>query len=165
MNPEERLNLQKMIAVNDVTDQTDNIRKLRHSDRIWKDVQLMLLLKKKHSRIIKTDTFKSLASKQCKFLFNNYTDIYNKLIKDELNVTILFRFIQELKRIEMGEVDQHEASFKIGTLLKELYVDAALKKAETLDKHGKKIQYRKNKKITWNNFKQMDMNDVTEADA
>ena len=48
MNPEERLNLQKMIAVNDVTDQTDNIRKLRHSDKIWNDVQLMLLLKKKN---------------------------------------------------------------------------------------------------------------------
>jgi len=165
MNPGERLNLQKMIAANDVTDQTDNIRKLKHSDKIKRDVQIMSLLKKKHSRITKTEVFKNISSKQCNFLFNNYTDIYNKLLKDELNVSILFSFIHELKKIENGELDQHEASFKIGTLLKELYVDAALKKAESIDKDGKTIQYRKHKKITWDNFKQLDMDDIVAVDV
>ena len=42
MNPEERLNLQRMIAANDVTDQTQNIRDLKHGDRIWEDVKTMI---------------------------------------------------------------------------------------------------------------------------
>jgi len=158
MNPEERLNLQKMIAANDVVDQTENIRKLKHSDLIWNDVKQMMLLKKKYHRIQKSEGYKSIVTKSCSFLFNNYTDIFNKLLKDELNVNILYTFVRELKNIEEGKVDQHEASFKIGTLLKELYVDAALKKAETLDKNGKKIKFKTGKKISWDQFKKMNNN-------
>ena len=155
MNPEERLNLQKMIAANDVQDQTQKIRELKHSELIWKDVQLMTLLKNKYSRIKNTDSYKSIICKNCSFLFNNYTDIYNKILKDELNVNILYTFITELKKIEDGKVDQHEASFKIGTLLKNLYVDAALQKSKSLDKHGKPKVFKKSKNISWDQFKQM----------
>ena len=79
MNPEERLNLQRMIAANDVTDQTENIRKLKHADRIWDDVKTMTLLKRKYSRILNSDLIKSKITNACRFLFDNYTDIFNKL--------------------------------------------------------------------------------------
>ena len=59
MNPDERLNLQRMIAANDVTDQTDNIRKLKHADRIWEDVKTMTLLKNKYSRMLNSDLIKT----------------------------------------------------------------------------------------------------------
>ena len=155
MNKEERLNLQKMIAANDVVDQTTTIRNLKHADMIWNDVKTMLLLKKKYERIKGSETWSSVICKNCNFIFNHYTDIYNRLLKDELDVNILYTFIQELKRIEDGETDQHEASFKVGTLLKELYVDSALKKAESLDKRGKKVAFKKGKKITWEEYKTM----------
>ena len=155
MNQTERLNLQKMISANDVVDQTNNIRQLKHSGKIWHDVQQMTLLKKKYARIQNSEGYKSILTKHCNFLFTYYTDIFNKLLKDELNVEILYCFINELRNIENGNVDQHEASFKIGKLLKELYVDAALKKAESLDKNGKKIKYVKAKKISWKEFKQI----------
>jgi len=152
MNSDERLNLQKMITANDVVDQTTNIRKLQHADKIWQDVQTMALLKKKYDDQIHTDIFKNMILKECNFLFTNYTDIFNKLIKDELNVQILYTFIQELKNIEMGVTDQHEASFKIGKLLKELYIDAALKKADSINKDGEVIKFREGKNISWNQF-------------
>ena len=155
MNPEERLNLQRMIAANDVTDQTENIRKLKHSDRIWEDVKTMTLLKKKYSRMLNSDLIKTKITNSCRFLFDNYTDIFNKLYKDQLNVQILYTFIQELKNIENGRSDQHEASFKIGKLLKELYIDSALKQAEKHDKKEKKKVPRREKKISWNQFKKM----------
>ena len=44
------------------------------------------------------------------------------------------QFLNVLERIEKGELDQHEGSFIVGTLLKELYVDSALKRGEKLDK-------------------------------
>ncbi len=155
MNKEERLNLQKMIAANDVVDQTTAIRKLKHADLIWNDVKTMSLLKNKYARIKGSETWSSVICKNCNFLFNHYTDIYNRLLKDELDVNILYTFIQELKSIENGETDQHEASFKVGTLLKELYVDSALKKAESLDKHGKKKTFKKGKKVSWAEYKTM----------
>jgi hypothetical protein len=47
---------------------------------------------------------------------------------------ILYQFLDVLKQIEDGLVDQHEGSFMVGTLLKKIYVDSALKKADKLDK-------------------------------
>ena len=161
MNPEERLNLQRMIAANDVTDQTDNIRKLKHADRIWEDVKTMTLLKNKYSRMLNSDLIKTKITNSCRFLFDNYTDIFNKLYKDQLNVQILYTFIQELKNIENGKTDQHEASFKIGKLLKEMYIDSAIKtkeKNEAKDRR-KKVQKKPpgigEKRISYKDFKLM----------
>jgi hypothetical protein len=53
--------------------------------------------------------------------------------KDEIDITILNKFLDVLKQIEDGKLDQHEGSFLVGTILKELYVDSALKKAEKLN--------------------------------
>ena len=46
----------------------------------------------------------------------------------------------------------------IGKLLKEIYIDSALKKADKLDKHGKKTTsnpVKKPKKISYKDFKIM----------
>ena len=43
-------------------------------------------------------------------------------------------------RIENGELDQHEGSVFVGTILKEIYVDSALKKADKLDKQHESEQ-------------------------
>ena len=65
MNKEERLNLQKMIAANDVVDQTTAIRKLKHADLIWNDVKTMSLLKNKYARIKGSETWSSVICKNC----------------------------------------------------------------------------------------------------
>jgi hypothetical protein len=70
---------------------------------------------------------------ECNFLFTYYTDIYNKIRKDEIDIGILNKFLDVLKRIEDGDLDQHEGSFLVGSILKELYVDSALKKADKLN--------------------------------
>ena len=62
----------------------------------------------------------------------------------------------DLEQIEQGKIDQHEASVKVGTHLKELYIDSALKKAEKNDAKEKdnetNIEF---ENITWNDFKQI----------
>jgi len=94
---------------------------------------------------------------ECNFLFTYYTDIYNKIKKDEIDLNILSNFIDVLRKIEDGELDQHEGSFAVGTLLKKLYVDSALKKAEKLDKEhendNEPIQYKEPLEISWKQFK------------
>lgn len=151
MNREERLHLNKMISENNIINNTDNIRSLKHSQLILKDINHLLNLKKNN-----TSTKEELSNKcfqECSFLSSKYTDIYNKLFKDELDLTILFQFLDELKKIEDGKVDQHEASFNIGKLLKKLYIDSALKKADKLNKTDKKPEYKTVKQIKWKDFK------------
>ena len=162
MNSNERLNLQKMINANDVVDQTENIRREKHSFKIREDVKTLVDLKQKYPRLEKTNSieFDKLCVNRSSFLFNNYTDIFNKVKKDEIDLTILDNFLNVLKSIEDGKCDQHEASFKIGKLLKEMYIDSALKKSEKLDKKFDKAE-KKNKKtkevkpvnISWKQYK------------
>ena len=135
LNNSDRLQLEQMVKANDVEDKTSLIRATQHSNKIRKDVELLEKLKTDNKDMYENsfEEFDLLAVKECTFLFQNYTDIYNKLIKNELNVEILNKFLDALELIEKGEVDQHEASVKVGSYLKELYVDSALKKAEKND--------------------------------
>jgi hypothetical protein len=157
MNEVEKLNLQKMIKANDVENNTHLIRDLKHSKKILTDVDKLLQLKREHPRMAKTNTdaFDDLCVSECNFLFNHYTDIFNKVKKDEINLQILIRLINVLHSIEEGEVDQHEGSFEVGKLLKKIYIDSALKKAEKLDEkyNSETVKREPSKKLSWNEFK------------
>lgn len=153
MDDSQKLQLQNMIKVNNVEDQTDLIRNLKHSQILRKDVNNMILIKSK----FKGDDEKiyNECINEANFLFTYYTDIFNKIRKDEIEIQIFNKFLDVLRQIEENELDQHEGSFAIGTLLKELYVDSALKKAEKLDLNSeKKVEPKKPEiNISWNQFK------------
>lgn len=156
MNDSERLNLQKMIQANDAENNTNLIRNLKHSKKILDDVNSLITLKKTHFQLSKTnpDEFDSLCVQTSQFLFNNYTDIFNKVKKDEIDLNILLRLLNVLHAIEEGAVDQHEGSFEVGKLLKEIYIDSALKKAEKLNadtQTTENVQHVEN--ISWNEYK------------
>ena len=163
MSDGDRLKLQQMIKVNDVENNTEVIRKTKHSALIRLNVEILENLKKKYSEMYKNDftRFDNMALDQCNFLFMNYTDIYNKLIKNELSLEILYNFLDALEMIEKGEVDQHEASVKVGSYLKELYIDSALKKEKKLDDKVKENQASGSEEtheepinVSWREYKQ-----------
>jgi hypothetical protein len=147
MNPNEVLKLNDMIQEGDCVDNTDTIRNLKHSAIITKNVNTMLHIKKKYSdsgadlKIIDEECLK-----ECRFLFDNYTIIYNKLIRDQIDLTVFYKFLFYLKKIEDGELTFYQASYSIGTLLKNMYVDPIIEEKE------KEINV---KPITWNEFKNM----------
>jgi len=159
MNSEERLNLQNMIKANDVEDKTELIRESRHSDKIKEDVKNFLFLKQKYPRLAKSNPseFDQMCISKCQFIFTNYTDIFNKIKKEEIDLTILDNFLIVLKKIEEGKIDQHDGSYQIGKLLKEIYIDSALKKSEKLDKehtkNNKTEKVSKPREISWSEFK------------
>ena len=155
MNPQERIQLGKMIDANQAKDYTDDIRKKRHSNLIREDVKTMLNLKREYSRLEKTNPkqFDSMCVSRCQFLFNNYTDIFNKVKKNEIDLNVLHQLLDVLKLIEDGKVDQHEGSVAVGKLLKQIYIDSALKKAENLDKKYKKPAVKQPKNISWSAYK------------
>jgi hypothetical protein len=148
-----RLNLQRMMKENDVAETTDQIRTLKHSKLIRRDVNQMKALKKKYKRL-SPDQFKQIATTQCNFLFNNYTNVFNRLLVDELNYDIMTQFINVLGEIENGTIDQHQGSYQIGMILKNMYVDSALKREERLDDKGKEVPFLKPvHKVSWEEFK------------
>ena len=162
MDDNARLKLQSMIKENNVEDQTDLIRDLKHSDILRKNVKKLIELKEKYSNDIENAGFKAECMSDCSFLFMYYTDIYNKIRKDEIELRILFQFLDVLKEIEEGKLDQHEGSFKVGTLLKELYIDSALKKADKLDKEhasateqADTVVREEPLNVSWKQFKQI----------
>ena len=155
MDDKQRLQLSNMIKVNNVEDQTELIRNLKHSQILRNDVNNMIIIKAKYRD--DDEKIYNECINECNFLFTYYTDIFNKIRKDEIDIGILNKFLDVLRRIEDGELDQHEGSFTVGTLLKELYVDSALKKAEKLDEQFEtKDQPKKAEiKISWNQYKKL----------
>ena len=161
MNSIDRLQLEKMIQANDVEDCTDEIRSKKHSKKIRDDVTMMLDMKKKYARLQKSNAsqFDTMLSAKCSFLFNNYTDIYNRVKKDEIDLSTLWNLLAVLERIENGELDQHSGAYEVGHLLKKIYIDGAVMKADKMDKKmaaGKKTKKPDPvKKITWKEYKAM----------
>jgi hypothetical protein len=107
-------------------------------------------------------------------LFNNYTDIFNKVKKDEIDLNILFQLIHILKQIEDGKLDQHTGSYEVGKLLKSIYIDSAIKKADNINKshdhsHGSGNKDHSKppaiKKISWSEFKVKNASSVSASSA
>lgn len=154
MDEKSRLQLQKMIKANDVEDVTDLIRELKHSHILENDINQLLLLKAKYRN--DPDKIHEQGMQDCGFLFAYYTDIYNKVRKDEIDLSILNKFLNILRRIEDGDMDQHDGAFLVGSLLKELYVDSALRKADKLNENEKEPEKPREKvEISWKNYKKM----------
>lgn len=153
MNPNEVLKLNDMIKEGDCVDNTDTIRQLKHSSLITQNLNAILRIKKKYKdehNIVDIKELDEECLKECRFLFDNYTSIYNKLLRDQIDLKVFYRFLYYLKKIEDGELTFYQASYEIGTLLKSMYVDPIVE-----DKEKEKEKGRNVKPISWNEFKKM----------
>jgi hypothetical protein len=155
MDDKQRLQLQNMIKVNNVEDQTDFIRTLKHSQILRNEINNMIVIKAKYRG--DDEKISSECMNESNFLFTYYTDIFNKVKKDEIDINLLYKFLDILKKIEDGDLNQHDGSFMVGSILKEIYVDSALKKADKLDElNGKSPEPKKAEvNISWNQYKKM----------
>jgi cell division protein YceG involved in septum cleavage len=168
MDPDQRIQLQKLIEANGTEDHTEVIRRVKHSSQIHQDVTTMIQLKRDYGRLAKSNPkqFDAMCVSRCVFLFTYYTDIYNRLKSGEIDLNLLMQMIRILREIEDGKMDQHDGSFKVGKILKSIYVDSALKRAENLDAEQAAKEKRAatksaktarpaipEKKLTWAEFK------------
>ena len=161
IDDETRLKFNELLKESDASDNTEKIRKLKHSSKIKEQVSIMLDIKKRYTRLDKETVYKMIDT-QCNWLFTHYFNLFNKLKKDELDIQILGQFVNALKAVEDGDMDQHEASVKVGQILKKLYIDSALKKDKK--EEAKRERQRKKKptnrkgKLTWAQYKKLNLN-------
>jgi Iap family predicted aminopeptidase len=150
MNEQQRLQLSELMKTNNTIDNTELIRKLCHSSKIRKCAhKIETIIKNNPTADIKT--LDSLCIEEAHFLFMNYTSIYNKLIRNHIDISVFYFFLDKLREIEDEKLTQQEAAYDIGMLLKKMYVDPRLKDAE----EQKEPDYKKGKELSWIEFKIM----------
>jgi len=154
MNDNEKYQLQQMIEQNKVIDNTNVLRELKHSSQIRTCVSKMLELKNAHRHLLQTNKskFEELVMKDCSFLFFNYMQLYNTILKESLDINIMNQLLTTLSKIENGECDQHEGSYEVGKLLKTIYIDGTLKDIQKHDEENK-TTYKEPKTIQWSEYK------------
>jgi hypothetical protein len=157
MSHSERLDLKQLLDKTDYVDNTEHIRKVKHSVFLRDDIRKMENLKTANEDLRKKhpEQFMETCQTECQFLYNNYTDIFNRLVKDELDLSIMTQLLTVLRLIEDGKIDQEQGSVMVGKVLKELYVDSALKRADALDKEheAEKVVFVEPKNVSWRTFK------------
>ena len=151
------LDMKSLMESDDYVNNTDRIRELKHSENILEDIGKLCEIRKKHPHMRMMDEmgYNELCRNTVPFLYNNYTDIFFKVVKDELNMEMMVKFIFILKQIEEGVIDQYDASVKVGTILKEMYVDSAMRRGDNLDKlhESDAPTFVEPVKMSWSEFK------------
>ena len=133
----ETIELKKLINENECENNTDDIRKLKHSLQIQNEINALVSLRKSLPETSPED-FVEIGKTPCKFLYENYTDIFMKIIKDELDLEMMKKLLHIFKMIEDEKADQHTASVLVGKYLKEIYIDSAIRRGNHLDElHAK----------------------------
>jgi flagellar biosynthesis component FlhA len=157
MNNEERLQLKKLVNQADCEDNTEYIRKIKQSSPLREDIITMQKLKRTKARLRTTDPskFEELCQKQCNFLYSKYTDIFHKLLKDELNMEVMSKLLDCLKKIEDGQVDQHEGAAIFSKLALEMYRSSAVIAASKNENNLEEPEpvYTESKPISWKEYK------------
>jgi hypothetical protein len=168
MDPNKRIHLDNLIKNYEPEETTNDIRRLKHSSKIRDDIKTLVNLKNEYSRLQKTNNaqFMQMARSRGKFLYDTYTNLFNRFMKDELDINILESFLQILKRIEECEIDQHEGSVYVGEILKRLYVDSVVKQDEKIknkdkEKSKKPKQYKNKIKMSWKDYRDNILNSET----
>jgi hypothetical protein len=111
------------------------------------------------------EQFFNIVHAECTFLYDNYMDIFTRVMKDEIDVVIMQKFLIVLKLIEDGQLDQEQGSIMIGRQLKDLYLDSAVRRADNLDKEREAdvVAPVEGKAISWKDFKRGEMASTLDA--
>jgi len=154
LSQSDRYQLSKMMDQNQFVDKTDQIRESKHSGKLRENIITFLRIKKENPGLDK-QTLEPLVLADCHFLFYEYMELYNLLWKEDMDSTILFKLLDVLKDIEDGKCDQTEGSVRVGTLLKEIYIDSKLAETKKRDEQYASPEPVKPKVINWKDYKNM----------
>ncbi len=142
MDAKQRDYLDKYIKENNIEDTTMKIRQEKQSNQLKLDIKKIVELRS----LYKSDQlFISECNKKCSFLKSKQPKLYEKLTTNITKRTIQITndMINLLTLIEVGNIDQNEASYKFGMLCKELYIDPVIASKKNV------------KEISWSEFKKM----------
>lgn len=154
LSESDRYQLSKMS--NEFVDKTEEIRASKNSIKLRENIIAFLRIKKENPGLPKHD-LEPLILAECHFLFYEYMELYNLLLKEDMEPTILFQLLDVLKDIEDGKCDQTEGSVRVGTLLKEIYIDQKLAETRKRDALYASPEPVKPKVVHWKDYKKINV--------
>jgi len=142
--------LKKMAESSKFVDMTERIRDVKHSAQLKTSIYHLMEFKKRNADLFASNRplFEEQLMKEDNFLFLNYMELYTTLLKTEIDPMILNAVLTCLEQIENGECDQHEASVRVGTLLKSVYIDKVVQ-----DTNHAKEPLAEQQPISWKEYK------------
>lgn len=145
MDDKHKYELERMIKENETKDQTDSIRERGHSG-ILRDSILQFYKIKYSYKLNGPDELRRITKDQCEFLFSNYRELYEMLVTKDINLPMMMKLLELLENIETGKSTQHESSFVLGQMLKELYIDPKINTHSVAEEPMK---------LSWSDYKKM----------
>jgi len=152
LSESDRYQLSKMS--NEFVDKTEQIRESKHSGPLRENILALLPIKKENPGLSKVE-LEPLVLSECHFLFYEYMELYNLLLKEDMDPAILFQLLDVLRDIEEGKCDQMEGSVRVGTLLKEIYIDHKVAETRKRDALYPTSEPVKPKSIHWKDYKKI----------
>lgn len=141
-------------------DNTQYLRNMKNSAKIRQDILKMEKCKRTFTGNRNSEEFRELCVTECRFIYDEYTYLFNKLLKDVVDLKIMFTLLKVMQDIETGKVNQEEGSVLVGKILKELYLDCATREGELSDQQyeADKIVPLEGKALSWKQFRARMMN-------
>lgn len=100
-------------------DHTDSIRSEAAAERLLADLETMHRLKLEHAKwaVRAPARFEKMIRKHCKFMLQHQKDVFKRLMKGDISVSMAKTLFTILHRIEKGELNQEQASEEVGRYL------------------------------------------------
>jgi hypothetical protein len=154
MNPAQ---LHELIKQQNTVDTTEHIRSARVSPKLKEEVMRIQALNQR-SRLAAMQAGRNDGGEldaisltevhmdamiECPLLHQVYPDLYHKVRKEVVNMDLLFQFLEVLRRVEDGELSQHDGAVCVGETLKEVYIDSHLRETEKRERAEREAEGRK----------------------
>lgn len=122
LSSDEQDQLQQLLAESAASDNSNDIQKLKISQKIKKDLAIC-----RETRRAMGATHPQLAEvlrEKCEFTHTVYPMIFSKMLENDAEqMNMLDTMLQSLQLIERKKNTQHEASVIVGKVLKSTFVD------------------------------------------
>ena len=157
LSEQDKVQLAQMVSQSNAENYTKEIRDAKNSGKIKKSIEIMLEFMEKNEELLNSnkDEFERQLLEKDNILFFDYFQLYNKILKKQVDLSLLNEMLTVLKKIEDGKLDQHEGSVVVGRLLKTIYIDSVVK--ENMDNDKKALDNKnfpnQGKTLSWREFK------------
>lgn len=154
---EDRIQVKKIASeMEDVIDNTEYLRKEKYSQKLSVSIGILEKLKRDHADLRRNhpQEFSELCQSKCRFLYDRYTSLFHRLLKDEIDLQIMKKVVYVMKMIEDEKIDHTEGSILVGKLFKEMYIDSGLRHGEKFDEENPPEPKNEGVALSWKEYKQ-----------
>jgi len=156
ITPQDRVAFAKASSeMDEPIDNTDYVRKEQYSRKLEVSLALIEKLKIDHGELRRNhpEQFMELCQLKCHFLYNKFTSIFHKLVKDEIDIHLFKKVIYVMRMIEDKKINYGEGSILVGKLISDMFINSGNKQGEKYDQEHPETPMVEGKDISWNEWK------------